>query len=76
MKETEPNPEATPAESIPEATPVEVKAAERKPEVKAAKPKPEFRNKITFTLSIVGVLAALVAAYIMGMERKAQPPRV
>ena len=33
-----------------------------------------MRNKIIFTLSIIGVLAALVAAYIFGMERKAQPP--
>ncbi|MGA2173684.1 MAG: biotin/lipoyl-binding protein [Verrucomicrobiota bacterium] len=27
-----------------------------------------------FTVSILGVLAALVAAYLMGMQRKAQPP--
>ena len=33
-----------------------------------------YRNRIIFTLSIIGVLAALVAAYIFGMERKAQPP--
>jgi HlyD family secretion protein len=60
MKETEPNPEA--------------KAAEPATDVKPAKPKTEYRNKIIFTLSIVGVLAALVAAYLFGMERKAQPP--
>jgi HlyD family secretion protein len=60
MKAAEPNSEA--------------KAAESKPEAKAAKRKFEVRNKIIFTLSILGVLAALVAAYLFGMERKAQPP--
>ena len=67
--EPKPKPEAKAAEPKPEA-----KAAEPAPEAKAAKPKPEFRNKIIFTLSILGVLAALVAAYLFGMERKAQPP--
>ena len=52
----------------------ESKAAETQPEAKAAKPKFEFRNKIIFTLSVIGVLAALVAAYLFGRERKAQPP--
>ena len=33
-----------------------------------------MRNKIIFTLSILGILAGLVAAYIFGIERKAQPP--
>ena len=33
-----------------------------------------MRNKIIFTLSIIGILAGLVAAYLFGMERKAQPP--
>ena len=33
-----------------------------------------MRNTIIFALSIVGVLAALVSAYIFGIERKAQPP--
>ena len=33
-----------------------------------------MRNKIIFALSIIGVLAGLVAAYIFGIERKAQPP--
>ena len=87
MKETEPNPDATAAAAKPEATAPEVKpeatapepkpeaiAAEPKPEAKAAKRKPEVRNKIIFTLSIVGVLAALVAAYVFGMQRKAQAP--
>jgi HlyD family secretion protein len=33
-----------------------------------------MRNKIIFTLSILGVLAGLVAAFLFGMERKATPP--
>ena len=33
-----------------------------------------LRNVIIFSLAVVGVAAALVAAYIFGMERKAQPP--
>jgi len=33
-----------------------------------------YRNTIIFTLSIMGVLAALVAAYLFGLERKAQSP--
>ena len=69
MKETDPNPEATAAEPKSEAM-----AAEPKPETKASRPKAKFRNKIIFTLAIVGVLAALVAAYVFGMKRKAQPP--
>src|ERR1035438_1288536 len=68
-KTAEPKPEAKAAEPKPEA-----KAAESKPEAKAAKRKFEARNKIIFTLSILGVLAALVAAYLFGRERKAQPP--
>jgi hypothetical protein len=36
--------------------------------------KAPLRNKIIFSLSIIGVGAALIAAYIFGMERKAQPP--
>jgi hypothetical protein len=68
-KATEPKPEAKAAELKPEA-----KAAEPAPDAKAAKPKPEFRNKIIFALSILGVLAALVAAYLFGVQRKAQPP--
>jgi HlyD family secretion protein len=70
--EAEGKPEHTPetkAESKPET-----KAAESKPEAKAAAPKTEVRNKIIFALSIIGVLAALVAAYLFGIERKAQPP--
>ena len=33
-----------------------------------------MRNKIIFSLAILGVVAGLVAAFIFGMERKAQPP--
>lgn len=51
--------------------PTPAKAA---PEPNAAKPKVEIRNKIIFALSIIGVLAGLVAAYLFGIARKAQPP--
>jgi HlyD family secretion protein len=78
VKAAEPMPNTNAAKpkaeaKAPEPKP-EAKAAEPKPEAKATKPKPEYRNKIIFTLSILGVLAALVAAYRFGMERKAQPP--
>ncbi|PRC93471.1 HlyD family secretion protein [Solimicrobium silvestre] len=33
-----------------------------------------MRNKIIFALSIFGVLAGLVTAYILGVEKHAQPP--
>ena len=33
-----------------------------------------MRTKTIFALSILGVLAGLVSAYIFGIERKAQPP--
>ena len=61
------------AERKPEAKP-ETKTIDSKSETKPSKPKPEFRNKIIFALSIIGILAGLVAAYLFGIERKAQPP--
>ena len=33
-----------------------------------------MRNRIIFALSILGILAGLIAAYLFGIERKAQPP--
>jgi HlyD family secretion protein len=84
VKAAKPKPEAKTVPTLPE-----VKTAKPKPESEAkvesaaalpapagkpAKPKSEFRNKIIFTLSILGVLAALVAAYWFGLQRKAQPP--
>lgn len=33
-----------------------------------------MRNRIIFTLSIAGVIAGLVAAWLFGIERRAQPP--
>ena len=77
-KATEPKPEAKATEPKPEAKAtepkLEAKAAEPKLEAKATKRNFEARNKIIFTLSIIGVLAALVAAYLFGRQRKAQPP--
>jgi HlyD family secretion protein len=52
----------------------EVKTDETKTETKAAAPKTTIGNKIIFAIAIIGILAGLVAAYIFGMERKAQPP--
>jgi HlyD family secretion protein len=63
-------PEAKPAGSKPDAR----SAEPAKSDPGAGKPKPEYRNRIIFGLSILGVLAALVAAYIFGMVRKTQPP--
>ena len=47
---------------------------ETRPDAKAVAPKKAIGNKIIFTIAILGILAGLVAAYIFGMERKAQPP--
>ena len=84
VKAIEPKPDAKTAATMPEvksakpkpepAAKVESKGDLPAPESKPAKPKTEFRNKIIFTLSILGVLAALVAAYLFGQQRKAQPP--
>jgi HlyD family secretion protein len=49
-------------------------AAETKAGATAAAHKPDIRNRIIFGLSILGVLAGLVAAFLFGVERKAQPP--
>ena len=69
MNAARPKPELKAAEHKPDAN-----AAGPKPDIKAARPKHEIRNKIIFTLSIVGMLAALVAAFLFARERKAQPP--
>src|ERR1039457_3221925 len=69
-------PEVKAVETKPEVKPEpepKTKAAETKSETKASKPKPEFRNKIIFALSILGILAGLVAAYFFGIRRQAQP---
>jgi HlyD family secretion protein len=76
MTSNEPIPEAkatapTPGEVESKA---EIKTIESKTETQPTPPKPEFRNKLIFALSIGGVLAGLVAAYLFGLQRKAQPP--
>ena len=85
-KVAEPKPEANAAEAKPEVKAAEakpdLKAAEPKPESQGRRAQgeamqpsqAEIRNKIIFGLSILGILAALVAAYLFGIERKAQPP--
>jgi HlyD family secretion protein len=51
-----------------------MKTDEPKPEAKPTQSKRDVRNKIIFALSIIGILAGLVAAHIFGIRRKAQPP--
>ena len=76
MSTAEPKPEIKATDPQPETTvsKPEIKATEPVPETKSSKPKLEVRNKIIFTLSILGVLAGLVAAHLFGIHRKAQPP--
>ena len=78
---TGPKPEVkaeSPGASQPKAGPAakpEVKTAETKPgNTKPPVANSSFGNKIIFTIAILGILAGLVAAYIFGTERKAQPP--
>jgi len=52
----------------------EVKIDESKSKTKAIAPKPDVRNTIIFALSIIGIIAGLIGAYIFGIQRKAQPP--
>src|ERR1035438_7739650 len=89
VKPTDPKPEAVTTKPDPKAVELthDTKTSESKPESKpevkpetnaepksAYKPKRDFRNKIIFTLSILGILAGLVAAYFFGIKRQAQPP--
>lgn len=77
-KVAEPPAETKAAELPPEdnaaAIPGEAKAAAPAAEAKPAKPRSEVRNKVIFALAIAGVVAALIAAYVFGLEREAQPP--
>jgi len=61
----------------------EAKVDKPKPEDKTDEPnaktkepahRTEFRNTIIFILSVIGILAGLIGAYIFGIQRKAQPP--
>src|ERR1017187_6589091 len=89
VKPTDPKPEAVTTKPDPKALELtkDTKTSESKPEAKpevkpetnaepksAYKPKRDFRNKIIFTLSVLGILAGLVAAYFFGLKRQAQPP--
>ncbi len=82
MNSDEPRNEARTAEAA-----ADTKAPEPKPEtkqdpkapapaidVKGIQSKTGTRNRLIFVVSIVGVLAGLVAAYIFGTGRKSQPP--
>jgi HlyD family secretion protein len=50
------------------------KDAGKTPAPPAGKPRSEYRTKIIIGLAALGVLAAITAAYLFGIERKAQPP--
>jgi HlyD family secretion protein len=52
----------------------EAKADETKTATKPAAPKRKVGNAVIFTIAAIGILAGLIAAYIFGIERKAQPP--
>ena len=74
VKADEPSRSVTASKPAAKTTEPKVAATDSKSETKAYTPKPEFRNKIIFALSIIGILAGLVAAYLFGIERAAQPP--
>ena len=65
-------PEVKPVATVKSKPKVELE--ETKPEAKAVAPKTAGGNKIIFSIAIIGILAGLVAAYIFGTVRKAQPP--
>ncbi len=72
-----PAPTAVPKPAAPAKAPepeAHAKTPGSPPEAKVAKARMDLRNKVIFGLSILGVLAALVAAYLFGIARKAQPP--
>jgi HlyD family secretion protein len=59
------------------AAPGKAAALDTKPDQPSAPPAKHgfgMRNNIIFAFAIFGILAGLVAAYIFGLERKAQPP--
>jgi len=68
MKPDLSKPDVPVAVPVPDAVPVHEEAN------KDPKPKREYKNKIIFSLSIAGILAGVIAAYIFGIARKAQPP--
>jgi len=51
-----------------------VQTGESEPGDHAAAPRHKTGNKLVFGLSALGLVAGLVAAYLFGTERKAQPP--
>jgi HlyD family secretion protein len=73
-KPAEPKPDVRPAEPKSDTKPTEPKPDPKPTGTKPARQKPKLRNTIIFTISILGILAGLVAAYLFGMKRKAQPP--
>ena len=50
------------------------KTPEPKADAKENKPKANVSNMVIFSISILGILAGICAAYILGIQKKAQPP--
>jgi len=72
--EVKPEPKAGSKPKAEAETKPEAKADVTKSTAKVAATKMTVGNKIIFTIAFIGILAGFVAAYIFGMERKAQPP--
>jgi HlyD family secretion protein len=71
-----PKPGDKPPEKDAKAAPAKTDAGFDTQKVDAAQPRParQYRNKVIFAASALGVVAAVIAAYLFGIERKAQPP--
>jgi HlyD family secretion protein len=52
----------------------EPRAEDTKNSAKPTAPRRKVGNIVIFTIAAIGILAGMVAAYVFGMERKAQPP--
>ena len=72
--EPQPKAETKPAAPHPTAKVSATKAVEAKVEAKPVAGKTAMGNKIIFALAILGILGGLVAAYVFGRARVAQPP--
>ena len=74
--ETKSSPSAGTSKTDPKALALthDTKTDQSKSDLKSAAPKTAFGNKLIFTLALLGIVAGLVAAYLFGQSRKAQPP--
>jgi len=72
--EVQPEPKAASKPEAKSAIKPEAKADVTPIATKTAAPRRTIGNKVIFTIAAIGILAGLVAAYIFGTTRKAQPP--